>query len=390
MRILFLDWPCFGKANVQLALEQAGHEFVPFFHEDYQARQSTAFDTYFETFIGDKHYNCCFSFNFYPVVSNNCQRFGIKYIAVVYDSPYVMLYSHTLLNPVNYVFLFDKQEFLKFKSSGIPTVYYTTLPVNATTIDSLLTKPYDKERLSAEVSFVGSLYNEKHNFFDSLYARVDTYTKGYLDAIMAAQLKVQGYNFIEEVLTPSILNDLNRAVPYKSKEGGVETLEYIYANYFIDRKLTSIERQSLLRAIAAIAPLKVFTADKNVVIPNAENMGIVDYYSEMPYVFANSKINLNITLRSIQSGIPLRAMDVMGNGGFLLTNFQADFLDYFVPDEDFIYYESEEDLCEKVHYYLNHENRRKEIAHNGHEKVKMNHSFEKFFEYIFSIVFETE
>jgi len=77
----------------------------------------------------------------------------------------------------------------------------------------------------------------------------------------------------------------------------------------------------------------------------------------------------------------------MGAGGFLLSNYQADFLDYFIPDEDFVYYESEEDLCEKVEYYLSHEAKRKEIAHNGHEKVKQNHSFEKFFEHIFSIVF---
>lgn len=31
MRILFLDWPCFSAVDVQFTLEQAGHEFVPFF-----------------------------------------------------------------------------------------------------------------------------------------------------------------------------------------------------------------------------------------------------------------------------------------------------------------------------------------------------------------------
>ena len=96
----------------------------------------------------------------------------------------------------------------------------------------------------------------------------------------------------------------------------------------------------------------------------------------MPYVFAISKINLNITLKSIQSGIPLRAMDIMGAGGFLLTNFQADFLDYFTPEEDFVYYNDTEDLLNKIEYYLSHDKERKEIAENGHRKVKENHSFE--------------
>lgn len=249
-----------------------------------------------------------------------------------------------------------------------------------------MTKNYDKDRLSAEVSFVGSLYNESHTFFDRL-TNLNDYTKGYLDAIMEAQLKIQGYHFIPELLTPDILSDLQKSCPCESDPSGIETPEYVYSTYFIDRKLTSIERQRLLTAVAKHCSLRLYTLDPKAIIPGATNMGSVEYYSEMPYVFANSKINLNISLRSIQSGIPLRAMDIMGAGGFLLSNYQADFLDYYIPDEDFVYYESEEDLCEKVEYYLSHEAKRKEIAHNGHEKVKQNHSFEKFFEHIFSIVF---
>ena len=386
MRILYLDWPCFGKVDVQFTLKQAGHELVPFFHEGYQDRDNSDFDKAFQEFVGDTEYDCCFSFNYFPIVSNNCRKLGIKYIAAIYDSPYVMLYSYSLINPNNYVFMFDKQEYLHLKNGGINTVYYSPLPVNSTIIDFLMKKPFDREKLSAEVSFVGSLYNEDHNFFDRL-ATANDYTKGYLDAIMEAQLRVQGYNFIEEVLTPDIMEELQRVAPYQSTPSGIETPGYIYSNYFIDRKLTSIERQRLLASVAEHATLKVYTIDKNAVIAKAQNMGAVDYYSEMPYVFANSKINLNITLRSIQSGIPLRAMDIMGASGFLLTNFQADFLDYFIPNEDFVYYESEEDLIDKVNYYLSHEKERAEIAHNGHEKVKANHSFEKFFEHIFQIVF---
>lgn len=386
MRILYLDWPCFGKVDVQFTLKQAGHELVPFFHEGYQDRDNSDFDKAFQEFVGDTEYDCCFSFNYFPIVSNNCRKLGIKYIAAIYDSPYVMLYSYSLINPNNYVFMFDKQEYLHLKNGGINTVYYSPLPVNSTIIDFLMKKPFDREKLSAEVSFVGSLYNEDHNFFDRL-ATANDYTKGYLDAIMEAQLRVQGYNFIEEVLTPDIMEELQRVAPYQSTPSGIETPGYIYSNYFIDRKLTSIERQRLLASVAEHAALKVYTIDKNAVIAKAQNMGAVDYYSEMPYVFANSKINLNITLRSIQSGIPLRAMDIMGASGFLLTNFQADFLDYFIPNEDFVYYESEEDLIDKVNYYLSHEKERAEIAHNGHEKVKANHSFEKFFEHIFQIVF---
>ena len=95
----------------------------------------------------------------------------------------------------------------------------------------------------------------------------------------------------------------------------------------------------------------------------------------MPLVFKRSKINLNITLRGIRSGVPLRAFDIMGAGGFLLSNFQADYLDMFVPGEDFVYYESKEDLLQKIDYYLTHEEERAAIARNGHDKVAAAHTY---------------
>ena len=44
--------------------------------------------------------------------------------------------------------------------------------------------------------------------------------------------------------------------------------------------------------------------------------GYADYYKQMPHIFHDAKINLNIALRVIQTGIPLRVLDVMGCGGF--------------------------------------------------------------------------
>ena len=84
---------------------------------------------------------------------------------------------------------------------------------------------------------------------------------------------------------------------------------------------------------------------------------------------------MNITLRSIESGIPLRAFEIMGAGGFLLSNYQADFLDYFVPDEDFVYYEDQKDLMRKIDYYLYHEKERQAIAKNGHDKMASGHTY---------------
>ena len=208
-----------------------------------------------------------------------------------------------------------------------------------------------------------------------MYEKLDAYTKGYLDSVMQAQLRISGHNFIEEMLTPAVIEALHRAEPYKNHADGVETLANVYADYYINRQLTSIERMQLLSAGSARFSLKFFTRDPGAVLAGAKNFGPVDYYMEMPYVFHDSCINLNISLRSIKSGIPLRCMDIMSCEGFLLTNFQNDFLMHFTPDEDFVYYEDEADLLQKIDYYLAHEEKRRAIAASGYEKTREEHSF---------------
>lgn len=386
MNILYLDWPCFGHVDVVFTLEHIlKHQVTKFFHEDYKERTSDGFMEAFEQTYAGADFDVCFSYNYYPLLAECCHRHHLKYISLIYDNPFVKLYSYTITYETNYVFLFDYQVYTELKNGGINTVYYTALPVNSTVIETMLKKPYDKERTCCDVSFVGALYNEDHNLFDRVYQKLDDYCKGYLDGIMQSQLQVSGYNFIESVLTDHIISKMYEVEPYQPSPDGAETLANVYATYYIDRKLTSMERISLLSAVARDHRLKLFTLDDHAVIPNAINMGITDYYSEMPLVFHNSRINLNITLRSILSGIPLRCMDIMGAGGFLLTNYQADFLNFFTPDYDFVYYEDEKDLIHKVDYYLEHEEKRRQIAENGHRRVMENHSFEKCLNEMFAI-----
>ena len=58
-------------------------------------------------------------------------------------------------------------------------------------------------------------------------------------------------------------------------------------------------------------------------------------------------------------------MDIMGSGGFLLTNYQEDFLDDFQPGEDLVFYESEDDFLDKIittSHMMPRENRSQQTA----------------------------
>lgn len=95
----------------------------------------------------------------------------------------------------------------------------------------------------------------------------------------------------------------------------------------------------------------------------------------MPLAFSQSKINLNISLKTIRTGIPLRVIDVLGCGGFVLSNYQEELFEYFNVGEELVVYENIEDLFYKAKYYLEHEDERKQIALAGFERVKRDFTF---------------
>lgn len=214
MNILFLDWPCFGRTDFLNFFSERHDSVTLFSHADYELRKSDSFLAALYSVLENQQFDFCFSYNFFPLMATACYKCNINTFLLsmtVHKLNYILILSHTLLI---IFFLFDSSLVTQFQKEGVSTFYYMPLPVNANRIHSLLQKPYDSARLSADVSFVGSLYNENHNLYDSLQG-ISSYTKGYLDAIMQAQSHVYGYNFLEECLTPPITAELQNAAHYQ-------------------------------------------------------------------------------------------------------------------------------------------------------------------------------
>ena len=60
----------------------------------------------------------------------------------------------------------------------------------------------------------------------------------------------------------------------------------------------------------------------------------------------------------------------------MLTNFQSEIPEYFEVGKDLDIYASEEELMEKIQYYLEHEKERQAIAESGYRKAKEQYSLE--------------
>jgi spore maturation protein CgeB len=213
--------------------------------------------------------------------------------------------------------------------------------------------------------------------------------RGYFDGIIEAQVNVYGYNFLKDVISKEAIEEFSKCANWNSmgKDYNVSDKE-IVINEFIGKKCAEVERHRFIDKLAKNFKFDLYTLSNTEKMPYIINKGPADSRIDMPKIFKCSKINVNMTIKTIESGIPLRIYDIMGNGGFVLTNYQSELSEYFIPNEDFVIYESLEDLIFKISYYLQHEEERKSIADNGYRKVKSLYTVEKRLEQIFEIVFQ--
>ena len=384
MKILLYRWKVFNQDDVKSAIEYFGHEVHDYTETVIDQDDETGFKLrdYAELRQVFSAYDCVFSLNYFPHVSDLCEELGKKYIAWTVDSPLISLYHQSLFNKCNYIFIFDRFYCEELKNLGAEHEWYLPLAVNCSRVDKITDSLTADERNKwhSEVSFVGGMYHR--NSYDEIKDRLPEYLRGYFDAAMAAQMEIYGDSIFDKVLTVDILEKLCELIDFKQDERAFSDIALVFSSTFLGFKLANIERVQILNKLAKHFPTDLYTDDPDKELIGVNLKGAVNYMTDMPKVFNCSRININPVMRNIRTGIPLRAWDIVGAGGFLMTSFQLEYMDFFENGKDYVYYESHDDLLRKTEYYLNHEDERAQIARNGHEKAVKFHSYEKRMEFI--------
>ena len=322
-------------------------------------------------------YSFIFSINFFPSVSDVCNIWGIPYLCLIVDSPVLELFSTSLANPCNKVFLFDRQLYNDFHHINPDGIFHIPLATNVRDnyATATMASAADRARFSSDISFIGSLYSEK-----CLYNQITLPEKmrGYVDGLIEAQLLVYGYNFSEESVTPDLIDAFCKVRPelINFPDSMKVDTKAVIAQHIISVKVAEQERLRYLKALSEHFNVDLYTGSDTYSMPLIHNRGFAKTNTEMPIIFHQSKINLNLTAKSIRSGLSLRIFDVLGCEGFLITNYQAELPEHFNIGEDLEAYTSLDDLMGKCEYYLSHDKDRQEIAHNGFEKVKKYHTYD--------------
>lgn len=369
MRILFCKWNGCCEAGIEAAWKRLGHQVDALYYDFPRSEYANECLLLLQKKLEETKYDMVFSHNFIPLVSKVCQIYKLFYISWVMDSPAYHLYSKAVENSCNRIFIFDQQLYQQFVHRNPQGIFYFPLATCVPEWDLVLAGAHPKQDYNADVSFLGSLYIDECNY-DSV-ENVPEYLQGYMDGLIEAQLNVYGYSFLEDVLSAETVAEYAGYANWSKPEDYIVDERFVVSQEYLSKKCTQLERIRVSEVLATGEwDYRLYT---NSPIPQSlkECMrGVVGYYDEMPWVFRESKINLNITAKGIRSGIPLRMMDIMGCGGFVLTNYQAELPQYFEIGKELAVYESIPHMLEQITYYLQHEEERLEIACRGYEKVK--------------------
>lgn len=377
-KLLIYRWGSLAESALVRAVKENGWEYRVFAKEIKDYHADAEFARELIEVIHDDRISVVFSYDYFPLISMICDINKMPYISWVYDCPQYTLQSETLKNKFNYIFCFDKSYVERLNYMGAVNCFHFPLAGVSNQLTWIKQQEQKQpslcEKYQCDVSFVGNLYNEKKNRLRQ--AELSDYTTGYVNGLIESQLLIYGYNLLKDSMNEKVAEEIAEKCQLTLGDGYRQDFLQMAVDA-VGMEVTGRDRERVLQKISEKYPVCLYTSS---VLPstlqkeNVKNMGYADYQKEMPFVFHNSKINLNITSRTIETGIPQRVFDILSCGGFCLTNYQAEIAEYFTDGEELVMYTGMEDLVYKVNYYLEHEEKRRQIAENGYQKI--NREFE--------------
>lgn len=424
--ILLYKWGSLLEPILENNMIKAGEKCVCLDYRSVNYRVDAAFSMKLMEKIHENQVKAVFSYDYFPVISEVCEIVKIPYIAWLYDCPLYTTYSDMIRKDYTYLFAFDAVDAQQIAERGGANVYHFPLGVDADLFENKgkIQKAKSRRNYDYEVSFVGNFYKGSKNRL--LGAKFTDYTKGFAEGLLLAQSKILGSDFLLQSLSSEVVTEISSVCSLQTGELFPVSKRELVADA-LRMELSRRERIEVVKKALEVSDIYLFTGeelpeelaayvhDRSAKVPEGKISGekthekdsyeegshgkdahkiylcgSVSYTEEMPGVFGRSKINLNMTARGIQSGIPQRVLDVLGSGGFLITNYQPEIAEYFRPGVDLVMYEDISQIPELISYYLNHDEEREEIAENGLRAVRESFLLQNRLKSIFEIVFGNE
>ncbi|MCH5262951.1 MAG: glycosyltransferase [Lachnospiraceae bacterium] len=382
MRILVIGSKVQQMSGLAHGLVRLGYDaaFYPKPTEDLEGSEEE--EKALEDFLKNQKVDFVLSNIFGSSAARATNRLNIKYAVWCMDSPAYFSYVPEVVLDNCFLFYFDRHEYELRKQEGLTNVYHLPLATDITWSSGLVITDEEIKKYRCDMSFVGTLYS--HNLYDQLLERFPADIQNiFTDMIENSAFVWDGEDRLH--IPRELATGVRKLFP-DLFDGLYISDEYYLKTFLMGRKLSHVERTLLMELLSQRYGIHLYTRAADEVPEGVRRFPEVGAVTEALKVFYSSKINLNITLRSIVSGVPARVFDVMSVGGFMMSNWQEEIPELFVEDKEIVTYKTPEELVDKADYYLKHEDKRTRIAINGYRRVKEQHTYEHRLNKIISIV----
>ena len=305
------------------------------------------------------------------------QKARISYVALIWDAPYYKLFTDYGKMDNCWFSVFDRVDAQRFKDADISHILYQPLAVDEDQIREWDRQAEALREYKDEICFVGRLYDD--NFYDEFCSQLPQELQDYfVDLFENAAFRWDGIDRIHGTVNNELVAHIRAETPGFQMVNLFDIPDSVYfENGYVTRKIANIERICALNLLAEKYPVTLYTTSVTAKqrLRGVKIMPPICSEQDLYKTFRSSKVNLNISLKGIEGGTPQRIMDVMGAGGFVLTNYCPETADLFQEDKEIVMFRTPEELLEKADYYLKHDKEREEIAQNGHVKVMQRYTY---------------
>ena len=279
---------------------------------------------------------------------------NVKTAAWFYDNPFRFPISDEELSLISAVFVFDSYYENYFKKRGVPSCQ--TIPAAIGIVSHERTPP---ETYRENITFLGSTGIERVTFYSNNCPfeskKLSNLPKDIMDGLLEAD-GAKRHRYMEEII---------------EYDGSMHAMvKLLLLEEYIGYRL----RIKFLSAIADL-PLGIY-GDQH--WANQQAVGSLStcfrgrgthYPDETVDLYRTSKININIFHAQCVDSATTRIYDTLAVGGFVLSEYRPVLDREFKIGKDLDVFQTPEELREKVEYYLENDDQRRQIALHGQATV---------------------
>ena len=334
-RVLVVDTEEIAFPAMELSLLRLGYSVEVYFENVSSIRYEEELVNRMTDWMQKNDYLFVFTFDYSPNVGEAAQRSDLKYISWAWDSPLLQYAFNQAQYPSLYACMFDRGEINDLKKLGLKNVIHLPLVTDPYTSSLISISKMDEKTYSHDISFIGKMYET-----DILKEYKENYDEGSIDKIdMIISEDLCDWRDSEK-----IYSHLDGRIMYDYyKNRNCIKVPYYYEKYFqcsFFSNIAYLERVRILNALAVKYKVDLYTKGDTSELKNVIIHGPINSVIGAPKVYKLSKINLNITNRSIKTGVPLRIFEIIGVGGFVISNYQEELVELFEEDKEIVVFKT--------------------------------------------------